>query len=180
VSTTDNLFAPSPEPAFRARTDVQATVDRIIALMKPDGSGFTERQVPGYSFTDRVPDPLLAIQAAQLVRDYASSYIDRAALLARREGTSWADLFTLLALEAVDGKSTAEVAYEHVLGPDPEHQPLWQTRTVSWHCSTCSAYVTDRGPYESHPDDNESGHTADCTRHQTAIAEWRVRTGWED
>jgi hypothetical protein len=39
--------------------------------------------------------------------------------------------------------------------------------------------VTDRGPFESHPEDCESGHAEDCSQFAAELAAWQAeRDAW--
>jgi hypothetical protein len=41
-------------------------------------------------------------------------------------------------------------------------------------------HITDRGPFESHPEDCESGHAEDCSRFAAELAAWQAeRDAWE-
>jgi hypothetical protein len=66
-----------------------------------------------------------------------------------------------LGVEATEDEPRAEQAYRLLIEgrPLPVDEPSWFHRpTASWTCSSCGQRVTDRGPFESHPDDNEQGH----------------------
>jgi hypothetical protein len=46
-------------------------------------------------------------------------------------------------------------AFEYAAGPAPENAWSWDPM-FSWHCPACDEAVIDRGPYESHPEDNSA------------------------
>jgi hypothetical protein len=48
-------------------------------------------------------------------------------------------------------------------------------RTVSWTCASCGEWITDSGPYNGHPDDDERGHAEDCARHLAEAAAYQAR-----
>ncbi|HEX6336710.1 MAG TPA: hypothetical protein VFZ85_07135, partial [Jiangellaceae bacterium] len=73
-------------------------------------------------------------------------------------------------------RSVAEAAYERFAGP-PASWPL-QGPSFVWRCRACDRVISDRGPYESHPDDNQPGHAKDCSRLATELARWRA--SWDD
>jgi hypothetical protein len=54
------------------------------------------------------------------------------------------------------------------------------TRPSRRGCDVCGEWINGRGPYESHPEDNESGHAADCARFAAELATWQAeRDAWE-
>ncbi|WP_220187084.1 hypothetical protein, partial [Pseudonocardia pini] len=96
-------------------------------------------------------------------------------------GRSWEEVGEALGLPD-DGEPVGEVAFAFVVeGREPERpRELFRLSSTSWRCGSCGELVSDRGPFESHPVDNESGHTDDCARHLADVQAWRERTGWED
>lgn len=106
---------------------------------------------------------LLAKAVAQGKRDAARG--------ARGEGMSWETLAPLLGLAMDPRRSPAEVAFEFVTPPraDFPHDEC----TTYFQCGTCGGYVTDRGPYNPHPSDQERGHAEGCVRHNAEIAAYR-------
>ena len=98
---------------------------------------------------------------------------------ARQDGASWAQIGEALGL-AAEGERTgydlAAAAYEHAAGQSGS----WHRPGFAWDCAGCGQTITDRGPYESHPDDNEHGHTGTCPRHAAALAAWQAeQDAWE-
>jgi hypothetical protein len=84
-----------------------------------------------------------------------------------------------LAETAADhGVPLAEAAFEYVV-PVREDSFRFDTPSFGRHCRSCGRFVSDRGRYESHPEDNEHGHAEGCARlaeavaaHDAEIAEW--------
>ncbi|TCO61081.1 hypothetical protein [Actinocrispum wychmicini] len=105
----------------------------------------------------------LAAFAHQLMRDYARK--------ARGEGSTWAELAAPLGITPDHNGTTdpAEAAFLAVAGKSPRR---FDTPTVSWTCTSCDRTITDRGPYNGHPADNETGHTTSCGRHNTEITHY--------
>lgn len=137
----------------------------------------------------RLDDPLAGIRAALLVRAVGAAQLYQHATDARAAGRSWEEIGEALELPCVAAgasRPSGEAAFEWLIEghepepPDSSGVRLFREPAASWRCGKCGALVTDRGPFESHPDDNESGHAETCTRHAHEIAGWRVRTGWED
>jgi len=117
------------------------------------------------------------IEAAKLAASYARREMLRFAVKARGEGLAWADLAAPLGVGTEPdawGKSAAEAAFELVAGYD-EHS--WARPSVLWDCRSCGAQITDRGPYNGHPDDDETGHARACRRHADELAAWTTEYG---
>lgn len=151
------------------------------------GATRLEDPIEGYRLLtrSRLDDPLAGLRSALLVRNVAAGRLIEFADAARAAGRSWDEIGAALDLEADgEGRSRAEVAFEWLVEgrvpQAPDRWPSFHAPTTSWDCVTCGQRVTDRGPYESHPVDNEDGHREDCVRHRADVAAWVARTGWED
>ncbi len=150
-------------------------VDRAVAELveRAEGpAGFA--QVPPYrgaSYTRKMPRPVPALRAALLVRHVAQGKAQDAIRAARAAGTSWAELADTL---GVDG---GEAAYRVAVGPD-DGWAWYQRQDVYWRCSACAELVTDSGPYEAHPANNETGHADGCARHLAEIAAYQAT--WDE
>lgn len=142
-------------------------VDRAIRAAVPPGH-LVERKIrPESMFGWEEPTPLAGLRAALAVARLAEQRAHRYAVKLRGEGSSWAGIADLLGVPYSDEYSRVERAYELVLGPAPEGSSPWDQRNVYWECrgpQGCGKYITDRGPYESYPSDNERGHAEDCRR----------------
>lgn len=144
-----------------------------------------EVPIPGYTvLTDRrLDDPLAGIRAALLVRGVAEAQLYDYARTARAAGRSWNEIGAALGLPS-EAAPVGEAAFDWlVCGRPPaskEEGWSWRAPSACWRCTTCDAQVTDNGPFESHPGDNETGHTESCARHRAEVAAWAARTGWED
>lgn len=146
-----------------------------------------EDPVEGYQLLTRprLDDPLAGVRAALLVRAVADAQLDRQATDARAAGRSWDEIGEALGLpdEAAGAdRPRGEAAFEWlVAGREPEPPDrggLFREPVTSWRCGTCGALVSDRGPFEFHPDDQESGHAQGCARHAAEVAVWR--DSWAD
>ena len=116
--------------------------------------------------------PVLADSAARIRREYTQH--------ARAEGTAWLQIGEALGLDqGPDGKSGYDLgvaAFEHFEG-EPD---LWNQSNFHYHCAACGEWITDRGPYESQPEDNERGHAEDCARFAAELSAWQAeRDAWE-
>lgn len=139
--------------------------------------------IEGYQMLTRrrLVEPLPGVRAAAVLRVAAGRVLVDAVGAARAAGGSWDEVGEALGLPD-DGGPVGEVAFAFVVeGREPERsRELFRLSSTSWRCGSCGELVSDRGPFESHPVDNESGHTFDCARHLADVQAWRERTGWED
>lgn len=161
---------------------------RLHALMEEVAVEQFEGQVvvepiEGYQMLTRrrLVEPLPGVRAAAVLRAAAGRVLVDAVEVARAAGRSWEEVGEALGLPD-DGEPVGEVAFAFVVeGREPERpRELFRLSSTSWRCGSCGELVSDRGPFESHPVDNESGHTDDCARHLADVQAWRERTGWED
>lgn len=158
-------------------TDTQAgndtaTIKRLVeqavrAAVAPDD--ISERPIfPGASSTWAVPDPMAGFSAARIVARLAEQEVHKYAVQLRGEGLSWRELADLMDIGWSDEWSRPERAFELVAGPDSES--VWSRGpTVSWYCGGprgCQQRITDRGPYNGYPSDDEEGHADSCDRHE--------------
>lgn len=152
------------QPGHIARSGVQNLVHKVV---RAAGGTLTEHQPARLrtSIAMTVPaDPLQGIAAARRIAGEAHALADRYARHARGAGMSWRDLAP--ALVDVD-EEPAAAAFEHIAGEAAS--PFGQPPTVGWDCQSCGHRITDSGPYNGHPDDCESGHAKDCTRHRREV-----------
>ncbi|WP_069167255.1 hypothetical protein [Nocardia altamirensis] len=129
----------------------------------------------GYNFGDRevAADPLQAIKEADRIADVARSIANDYATDARSHGRGWDEIADAFGITTGKSDDPAIEAYQRVAGEG------WSS-TTSWRCACCAERVTDRGPWNPHPSDNESGHADDCARHQREISAYeRRRDGYD-
>jgi hypothetical protein len=152
-----------------------------IQIAEADGAEVHERPMfPGAISVSRHAEPLAGIRAAQVLADSAARIRREYAQRARAEGIAWRQIGQALGLDqgadAKSGYDLAVAAFEHFEG-EPD---LWYQSNFHYHCASCGEWITDRGPYESHPEDNESGHAGDCARFAAELAAWQAeRDAWE-
>ena len=170
------------------RCPVSAISRRLQTLMEEVAIEQFEGQVvvepiEGYQILTRrrLVDPLPAVRAAAVLRDAARRVLVDVIEAARAAGRSWGEIGTALGMPD-DGDPVGEVAFALIVeGREPQRtRELFRVPSTSWRCTACGELVQDRGPFESHPGDNESGHTDTCARHRADVQAWRARTGWED
>ena len=142
------------------------------------GDAAIERQAryDGDQFPELVPTPLTGLWAADGLLNRVSQEVHRHARRAREAGHTWDEIGQALDIKPGDGRSVAEAAYERFAGPPAS----WMLRgpSFSWRCPACDRVIADRGPYESHPDDNQPGHAPDCARLAAELSRWR--SSWDD
>jgi hypothetical protein len=127
---------------------------------------------------DALDNPLAGVGAALLARDVANAELRTYAEQARGAGRSWGDVGEALGIAPpTDDAPPDERAYRLVVEsavPSPK-QPTWSRRPVArWTCSSCGQRVTDHGPFAAHPDDTETGHSANCLRRARDIAAYNA------
>ena len=171
-----------PSPLDEARSRTREHVRAIARLI----DGEEVAIVRTTSFGARVPDveTLSGLEAAVRVRDAAVGLLREYAITARGEGACWATVGAALGLGELvqrNGEDLGEAAFRFVTeGRMPEVDTDWSSwrSPVRWTCATCGYRVTDHGPFDTHPDDAEPGHTTTCGRRARAIA--RLRPIWDD
>ncbi|WP_433622750.1 hypothetical protein [Nocardia sp. CA-120079] len=129
-------------------------------------------KLTGYNFGDQdVPTNYLqAIEAAERLASTARGMAGEYAREARGQGRTWAEIAGAFGIDSDDVVDPAVEAFQRIVPPD-----RWGAESTSWTCTSCDTRVTDRGPYEGHPADNETGHATDCTRHQREILAYQTR-----
>jgi len=152
----------------------------IVRIAQEQGAQVRERPLwPGAQITMRYAEPLAGIRAATTLQHAAQRAARDYIRLAREDKASWQEIGDALGLAAEgerEGYDLAVAAYEHVVGkPDPWHQPGF-----GWTCTGCGRSIFDRGPYDSHPEDNEHGHGEACPHMAALVAAWQAeRDTWE-
>lgn len=164
-----------------AASDIRAAIDRAVTrYATATGHELHDRPAwPGALTTYQYADPATGIRAATIARNSADRVRDDYVRQARQDGITWQAIGQALDLDQGDnpkaGYELAAAAFETVTGePDIFRQP-----TLGWRCPSCTKTVTDHGPYEGHPSDNERGHADDCQRlaadiaaHNRRMADW--------
>jgi hypothetical protein len=148
---------------------------RKAVLELARAAGAPERELPvwpGARSTITHAEPMWVIRAAVIVRRAASEIVDEYVREARGEGIGWEPIGQALGLEEEAQESDrplGEVAYESVVGP-PGH--CFDEPKFHYTCGSCGGRVTDSGPYNGHPIDEERGHGKTCQRFAAALAEY--------
>lgn len=173
-----STFSVSPKQTAAGRMREMARRVAVDAF----GAREIEVPIPGFTvFMDRqLDDPTIGVRSALFLRNVAESQIYEYAKAARAAGRSWDEIGEALELPDYDFESRGAVAFRWLVegcepDPEPEGLPSLRTPCLWWRCGTCDQQVTDRGPFESHPDDNEFGHAAGCARHRADVGAWQAR-----
>ncbi|MCF7552164.1 hypothetical protein [Pseudonocardia sp. WMMC193] len=155
-----------------------------IAAREFDGEIVVEL-IPGYQMLtrQRLVDPLPGVRATRALVSAARGLLVEQVRDARAAGRSWEEIGEALGFAgSPTDEPRAEAAFAEVV-EGRRVEPTWhssRTPSTYWRCRSCGELVTDYGPIgSSHPDDQESGHAATCTRHRAALARWRADTGWD-
>ena len=143
---------------------VRSIVDRAVKAAVPAGQMGERKIRPESDYGWPEPRPLAGLQAALTVARIAQDQAYNFAKALRGEGTSWAAIADLLEIPWSKEYARTERAYELVAGATPG---TFSDARVYWTCGGprgCGQYVTDNGPYNGCPVDNEDGHADGCRR----------------
>jgi hypothetical protein len=155
--------------------------DTALRYVTATGGTVADRPIsPAHDYgTTREAEPLAGIRAAQVLEHAAARLGHDYLRYARQDGATWDDIGAALGMkgEPEYGVSAAEQAYEHAAG-EPSQQ--FDPRTFYYTCGSCAQGVTDRGPYESHPHDRETGHAETCTRMTAEVTAWQAERDAEE
>lgn len=143
---------------------VRSIVDRAVKAAVPAGEMVERKLRPESDYGWPEPRPLAGLRAALTVARMAQDQAYTFAKALRGEGTSWSAIADLLDIAWSEDYSRQERAYELVAGPV---STISYDRYVFWACGGplgCGERITDRGPYNGYPADNEDGHAGGCRR----------------
>jgi hypothetical protein len=161
---------------IRVAGRLQGLVLDLVREIHGDTAIERQARYDGDQFPEFVPTPLTGLWAADGLLNRVSQEVQRHARHAREAGHTWAEIGHALDIKPGDGRSVAETAYERFTGT-PVGWPL-SGPGFTWRCPHCERVISDRGPYESHPDDNQPGHAPDCTRLAAELSGWH--SSWDD
>ncbi|MFE3222907.1 hypothetical protein [Nocardia sp. NPDC059228] len=157
-------------------SDIRSRLERLVLAQlrdEHDDVAITRKplisQFTGHNYGDHdVPtDYLQAIEVAERLSGIACALMIDYADKPRGQGSSWAEIATAMTIDPDEVDDPAIEAFERVAPPD---RYRWRADNyTTWTCVSCGQRVTDRGPYDGHPVDNESGHAEGCERHQRDI-----------
>jgi hypothetical protein len=175
---TDEL-TPEQERASKARSaalQIMYQAMNQVSMLMEDPEHITEQPIwRGATSKELRARPATRLQVAVMLRQEASRQIDHEIRTARGAGVSWQEIAVLLDLVDADHPTPydqAVAAYERASGSDQWHNALFM-----FECDTCGAKITDHGPYEFHPLDQETGHDETCARILAAVAAYKKRIG---
>jgi hypothetical protein len=179
--TDHNNTEAVPDAVSSAASDAYyAARSAVLRVAEAQSAEIRERPAwPGAYSTVRYAEPLAGIRAAVIMQRAGGRVVDDYVRYARQDGSGWRDIGEALGL-AQDGQRVgydlAVAAYEHVTG-EPD---LFRDVSFYWRCAACEQGISDKGPYESHPEDNERGHADTCTRLAADVEAWHAeQDAWE-
>jgi hypothetical protein len=129
----------------------------------------------GTSIARRYAELLAGVRAAQALAETAVLVGREQAERARGDGVTWEQIGEALGLEqgpdTASGYDLGIAAFEYFTGePGPGYPASFQ-----FCCASCGEYITDHGPFDSHPEGNEQGHAEGCVRLAADLTAWRVQ-----
>ena len=154
-------------------TTVRQLVDRAVKAAVPPSQMTTRKIRPESDYGFPEPRPLAGLQAALTVARLAQSQAYGFAKGLRGEGSSWDEIAELLEIEWSEGYVQREQAFELVAGPASSYS---YDRYVFFTCGGpqgCGESISDRGPYNGYPSDNETGHAEGCRRLAAEVEAYR-------
>jgi hypothetical protein len=163
-------------------TDTRSAVEQLVrrVLVDEHGAGAITRRPISRTIdieVDRPADYNAGIAAARRIANAAEALMRDYAKRARGEGLSWQQIAPSLPIDLGDTDDPAAEAFVWV-APRPSQR--FDRITTSWECASCGQRITDQGPYNGHPADDEHGHAEGCARHAEDIRAWRARSGWDE
>lgn len=169
----------SPTAEDRARQEAAtAILAAILRMANVSGTQIQHRPAwPGAASTIRYAEPAAGIKFARMLeaaaRHFERGYVQHA----REMGLTWEQIGHALELKGDHGHRRGVAAFEYVV--DAENVRPFAEPSFHWACHACGQSITDHGPYEGHPADNESGHADGCSRLAAAVAEYKAERGDE-
>ena len=151
----------------------RATRDMVLRL---SGDPRTRIELPPPA--ERTADlaaqhPLASLEAAAELEQAAHDLVAEHIRLARQADRTWyqiADALHLHAVACANKESAADEAFSFAL----QYRSIADQRNIIWTCPACHQKITDHGPWDELPE-QEDGHTADCPRRTAELAAWQTR-----
>jgi hypothetical protein len=165
----------STEAAAAHMSAVRQLVERAVEALVPADQMTLRKFRPESEYGFREPKPLAGLQAALTVARVAQTRAYGFAEGLRGEGSSWAQVADLLGIEWSADYVQRERAFELVAGSVSN---VSYDRYVFFICGGplgCGKRVTDRGPYNGSPAEDEDGHAEGCRRLAAEVAAYHAR-----
>lgn len=155
---------------------LQGLVFDLVREIHGDEAVERRARYDGDRLPELTPTPLAGLWAAAGLLNRVGQEVQRHARRAREARHTWEQIDRALDIKPDDGRCVAEAAYARFTG-SPAGWSL-SGPSFTWRCPDCDRVISDRGPYESHPDDDQPGHAADCASLAAEIGRWR--SSWDD
>lgn len=165
------------QPGHLASTGLDELMLKVVQAAAGRDALTRRPSTPGSSLTWTTPTDFAdGVLVARRLRAEATKLMDTFVRKARGEGVDWAALAPALGVVESEYAALDELAYQAYQDLHGEHS----SRHVSWTCGACLQHVTDKGPYNRHPDDVEQGHADTCTRYLAALRAFQDERDAED
>jgi hypothetical protein len=179
----DSLFGQAGQvPTQAAQQEAGRAVDTaVLRIARAAQAGIYQRRPcgPDSALTVEYAEPFAGIRYALMVRDAAQQKVREYIKYARQEGLTWVQVGEALNLRPLAEEPDAwiaELAFDYA--SEAERGRPFETLTFPRRCPVCGGLIMDRGPSGGHPEDDEPGHRAGCTRLAALVAEHDAR--WAD
>ncbi len=154
----------------------------VVRITRETGTEIRSRKAwPDAYFDTQYPEPAAGIRIALALKSAATQQVRDAVKYAREEGLTWVQIGEALGLAEVAeerGAWIADLAFDYYAVGDVSG---WGTPSLPWRCFNCGELISDRGPSGGHPEDDEPGHKAGCTRLAALVAAWKRRNAeWDE
>lgn len=154
-------------------------VTAILAMARAAGLGLTALDM---RLGPLDADPASGLTFALMLEAAAHQKAGMYARRARAVGITWRQVGEILKPrfwpDEEDAYDLSVKAFEWAAGPADSHWNRTYGPSVTWRCPACGKTITDRGPYEAHPGEQEKGHADACPRFAAAMAAYRAQ--WKD
>ena len=155
-------------------TKTGRAVRDMVLRVSGDPSARVELPPPALHTADLAGEhPLASLEAATELEQAAHDLVAEHIRLARQAGRTWYQIAGALHLHAVacvNRESARDEAFSFAL----QFHSIAEQGGVIWTCPACHQKITDHGPSDELPK-QEDGHTAGCPRRTAEVAAWRSR-----
>jgi hypothetical protein len=157
-----------------ARDKIGRAARDMVLHLTGDPRARVELSSPAQLTADLAAEhPLASLEAAAELEQAAHDLVSEHIRLARQAGRTWyqiADALHLHAVACANKESARDKAFSFAL----QYRSIADQRDIIWICPACQQKITDHGPWDELPE-QEDGHTPDCPRRIAELAAWQAR-----